>query len=111
MARAGKPTICIAGDYGFQFTLQELGAAVELGLPLPILLWDNTKLGEIEDSMVRSQIAPNSVIAHNPDFCALAKAYGAHAVQPKTLEELTSATSAALEADRPTLIYMTPEMG
>ena len=111
VARAGKPTICIAGDYGFQFTLQELGAAVELGLPLPILLWDNTKLGEIEDSMVRSQIAPNSVIAHNPDFCALAKAYGAHAVQPKTLGELTSATQAALEADRPTLIYMTPEMG
>ncbi|MEO3416429.1 5-guanidino-2-oxopentanoate decarboxylase [Roseovarius sp. CAU 1744] len=110
VARAGQPTVCIAGDYGFQFTVQELGAAVELGLPLPILLWDNSKLGEIEDSMVRSQIAPNAVIAHNPDFCALARAYGARATQPATLEELTAATLAALGADGPTLIYMTPDL-
>ncbi len=110
VARRGKPTVCIAGDYGFQFTVQELGAAVELGLALPILLWDNAKLKEIEDSMVRSQIAPNSVVAHNPDFCALARAYGAHAVQPASLEELTAATLDAFTADRPTLIYMTPDM-
>ena len=111
VARRGKPTVCIAGDYGFQFTLQELGAAVELGLPLPILLWDNAKLKEIEDSMVGAQIAPNSVIAHNPDFCALARAYGAQAEAPSSLEELTSATLNALKADGPTLIYMTPDMG
>ena len=110
VARAGKPTVCIAGDYGFQFTLQELGAAVELGLSLPILLWDNAKLKEIEDSMVGAQIAPNSVIAHNPDFCALAKAYGAYASTPKSLAELTDDTMRALKADAPTLIYMTPDM-
>lgn len=110
VAREGQPTVCIAGDYGFQYTVQELGAAVELGLPLPILLWDNGKLKEIEDSMVRSQIAPNAVIAHNPDFCALAEAYGAYSAQPTSLAELTEATLAALKADRPTLIYMTPEM-
>ncbi|MEO0372481.1 MAG: thiamine pyrophosphate-binding protein, partial [Pseudomonadota bacterium] len=50
VARQGLPTLCIAGDYGLQYTVQELGAAVELGLPLPILVWDNAKLKEIEDS-------------------------------------------------------------
>lgn len=109
MARKGKPTLAIAGDYGFQYTLQELGAAVELGLPLPIILWDNGKLKEIEDSMVRSQIAPNAVIAHNPDFCALARAYGAHAEAPKGSDALQKAVLAAFEADRPTLIYVTAE--
>ncbi|MDU8926063.1 5-guanidino-2-oxopentanoate decarboxylase [Alisedimentitalea sp. MJ-SS2] len=103
-------TIAIAGDYGFQYTLQELGTAVELGLPLPILIWDNAKLKEIEDSMVASQIAPNAVVARNPDFLALARAYGAHAVQPGTLAELQKATLAALRADRPTLIRMTPDL-
>ncbi len=111
VARRGKPTICIAGDYGFQYTLQELGTAVELGLPLPILLWDNAKLKEIEDSMVRSQIAPNAVIAHNPDFCALARAYGAYADAPESLDALVKAVGKALAADRPTLIYMTPSLG
>jgi acetolactate synthase-1/2/3 large subunit/5-guanidino-2-oxopentanoate decarboxylase len=110
MARRGKPTVCIAGDYGFQYTVQELGAAVEMKLPIPILLWDNAKLKEIEDSMVRSQIAPNAVTAYNPDFLALAKAYGCHAVEPTSLEELKDMTLKAFEADRPTLIRMTPAL-
>lgn len=110
VARKGKPTVAIAGDYGFQYTVQELGAAVELGLPLPILLWDNGKLKEIEDSMVGAQIAPNSVIAHNPDFVALAKAYGANGVQPRSLKALQDELLKAFEADKPTLIYMTGDM-
>ena len=108
VARNGQPTLAIAGDYGLQYTIQELGTAVELGLPLPILVWDNGKLGEIEDSMVRSQIAPNAVVARNPDFLALAKAYGAAAVQPDSLETLQQAMLAAFKADGPTVIRVTP---
>ena len=110
MARRDQPTLAIAGDYGFQYTLQELGAAVEVKLSLPILLWDNGKLKEIEDSMVRAQIAPNAVIAHNPDFCALAEAYGAHAEAPKSLEELQETVLQAFGSGRPTLIYVTPSI-
>ena len=108
VARPGRPTLCIAGDYGFQYTMQELGTAVELGLPLPILLWDNGKLKEIEDSMVRAQIAPKSVVAKNPDFAALARAYGAHADVPETIPEAVAAVLGAFEADAPTLIHVTP---
>ncbi|MGR3647174.1 MAG: thiamine pyrophosphate-binding protein [Shimia sp.] len=107
MARRDAPTVCIAGDYGFQYTVQELGAAVEMKLPIPILLWDNHKLKEIEDSMVESQIAPNAVVALNPDFCKLAESYGCLATEPATLEELQDALSKAFDADRPTMIRMT----
>lgn len=107
VARPGKPTVCIAGDYGFQYTVQELGAAVEMKLPIPILLWDNHKLKEIEDSMVASQIAPNAVVAVNPDFCKLAESYGCLATEPKTAAELQMALMQAFDADRPTLIRMT----
>lgn len=110
VARPGMPTLCIAGDYGFQYTIQELGTAVELGLPLPILLWDNGKLKEIEDSMVRAQIAPKAVVAHNPDFAALALAYGALAETPGSVDEMVRAVGAAFSADRPTLIRITPEL-
>jgi len=106
----GEPVVAIAGDYGFQYTVQELGTAVELGLSLPILLWDNGKLKEIEESMIRSQIAPNAVIARNPDFCKLAEAYGAHAARPASLADLADAVRTAFAADRPTLIHMTPDM-
>lgn len=110
VARPGLPTLAIAGDYGLQYTIQELGTAVELGLPLPILVWDNGKLGEIEDSMVRSQIAPNAVVARNPDFLALARAYGAEAVQPDSLEALQQSVLEAFNADTPTVIRVTPEI-
>ena len=110
VARQGRPTLAIAGDFGLQYTIQDLGSAVELGLPLPILVWDNAKLKEIEDSMVRAQIAPRAIQAHNPDFCALARAWGARAARPGSLDELQQAVRAALAADGPTLIHMTPAM-
>ncbi|PHQ78458.1 MAG: acetolactate synthase isozyme1 large subunit [Thalassobium sp.] len=106
VARKGRPTVAIAGDYGFQFTVQELGAAVELGLPLPIIIWDNGKLGEIEDGMVRAQIAPNAVVQRNPDFIMLAKAYGAYAAAPESLDALQKDVKQALTADRPTVIHV-----
>lgn len=110
VARPGLPTLAIAGDYGLQYTIQELGTAVELGLPLPILVWDNGKLGEIEASMVRSQIAPNAVVARNPDFLALARAYGAGAEVPATLSDLQQAVLSAFTADAPTLIRVTSDI-
>jgi len=106
VARPGLPTLCIAGDYGFQYTVQELATAVELGLPLPILVWDNGKLKEIEDSMVRAQIAPRAVTARTPDFTALARAYGALAEAPGTVDEVATAVKRALAADVPTLIHV-----
>ncbi|MEX0284232.1 MAG: thiamine pyrophosphate-binding protein [Paracoccaceae bacterium] len=110
VARPNLPTLAIAGDYGFQYTLNELGTAVELGLSLPILLWDNGKLGAIEASMVSAQIAPNAVIARNPDFALLAQAYGAGYAEPATLTEMNAAVSAAFNAGHPTLIRVTPQI-
>lgn len=110
VARRGKPTMAIIGDYGFHYTMQELGAAVELGLPLPIFLWDNGKLGEIEASMTRAQIAPNAVVARNPDFRKLAEAFGARAAAPTTLAEMQDTVRNAFDADGPTLIHVTPDI-
>ncbi len=105
-----KPTMAIAGDHGFQYTVQELATAVELGLSLPIFLWDNGKLGEIEAGMIRAQIAPNAVVQRNPDFGKLAGAYGALSAAPQTLAEMQDAVRAAFDAPVPTLIRVTPEI-
>ncbi|MEM9788619.1 MAG: thiamine pyrophosphate-binding protein [Pseudomonadota bacterium] len=101
-----QPCIAILGDYGFQYTVQELAVAVELELTLPIIIWDNGKLGEIEDSMVRAQIAPNAVVQRNPDFCKLAEAYGAASAAPKDLAAFQQAIRHALAAKGPTIIHV-----
>ncbi len=110
LARPGLPTMAIIGDYGFQYTVQELATAVELELSLPIFLWDNGKLGEIEESMIRAQIAPNAVHQRNPDFLKLAEAYGAAAAAPKTLTEMQEVVQAAFHTGRPTVIRVPPDI-
>ncbi len=105
-----KPVAALAGDYGFQYTCNELGTAVEHKQPLPILLWNNEALGQIHDSMAGAGIQPNAVNLLNPDFQALARAYGAACERPANLKALAQAIARALAADGPTLIEMTPRM-
>ena len=104
------PAAVLTGDHGLQYTINELGTAAEHKLPLVILLWNNDLLGAIHDDMVRKGIQPNAVTLKNPDFQMLAKAYGCRAEKPATLKALGQAIKAALAADGPTLIEMTPRM-
>ena len=99
-----RPTIAIVGDGGFLFTMQELGTAVELGLPLPILVWNNDAFGQIAYGMNTRDIPELGVRQRNPDYLALARAFGAEAVRPDSLSALQEAISAAFSAKGPTLI-------
>jgi len=105
-----RPVAAMMGDYGFQYTLNELGTAVELKQGLPILLWNNDALGQIRDDMVMKGIQPNAVTLRNPDFQALARAYGCGAELPRSLDGLRAAIAKALKAGTPTLIEMRPAM-
>jgi acetolactate synthase-1/2/3 large subunit/5-guanidino-2-oxopentanoate decarboxylase len=105
------PVMAIAGDYGFQYTIQELGTAAELGLSLPILLWDNNALGEIRDNMISAQISPVAVTLKNPEWRHLAAAYGCGYAEPASLGDLTAILNSAFTAGRPTLIRATPALG
>jgi len=99
-----RPTIAIVGDGGFLFTMQELGTAVELGLPIPILLWNNDAFGQIAQGMNARDIPEMGVRQRNPDYLALARAFGAEAVRPGSLKAVEDAITAAFLAHGPTLI-------
>ncbi len=104
-ARATRgPVVCIAGDGGIQFTLCELGAAVEEGLRVIVLVWNNQGYGEIKSYMVDRQITPVGVDLHTPDFVAIAKAYGVAGVRMNSLEALPTLLAEAAARPGPTLI-------
>jgi 5-guanidino-2-oxopentanoate decarboxylase len=107
-AKLGVPErngVAMAGDAGFLFTVQELATAVDEKVGLPILLWNNDGLGQIKQGMIERDIKPLGVEpGRNPDFLALAKAFGAGAKRPKSLKGLTGAIKDAFKADGPTLI-------
>ena len=104
VAGPGRPVVALAGDFGIQFTSQELATAVELKLSLPIVIWNNSALGQIRDDMIAAGIPPTGVVGHNPDFLALARAYGAHAERPRGPAELTAAIQAARLRRGPTVL-------
>ncbi|MBV8852258.1 MAG: hypothetical protein JOY91_02600, partial [Sinobacteraceae bacterium] len=78
--------------------------AVELELSLPVVLWNNAALGQIRDDMQTAGIPAVGVVGRNPDFQALAAAYGARAQRVSSPEELASALQAALRRRGPTLL-------
>jgi len=104
IAAPQRAVLALHGDYGLQFTIQEFGTAVEAGVSLPIVVWNNSALGQIRDDMIASGIAPIGVIARNPDFVALAGAWGARGVRVGDGAALTAAVQAALQYAGPTLI-------
>jgi len=99
-----RAVLALAGDFGLQFTLNELMTAVDERIGLPIVVWNNSALGQIRDDMQAGGIAPTGVIARNPDFIALARACGALGSRPRTAQALSHAVREALDAPGPTLI-------
>ena len=106
MAFPDRPVATLAGDGGFMFTPQELITASELGLAIPIVIWNNGGLKQITDDMEARNIKPLGTDGINPDFMLLAEAMGAHGVRPGSSEELEAAVTNALAADRPTIIEL-----
>jgi thiamine pyrophosphate-dependent acetolactate synthase large subunit-like protein len=104
LAAPARAVVALAGDFGVQFTLNELMTAVEAGQSLPLVVWNNGALGQIRDDMIAAGIPAIGVVARNPDFVALAKACGARAVRVSVAAALTESLRNALHAPGPTLI-------
>ncbi|MCP4992691.1 MAG: 5-guanidino-2-oxopentanoate decarboxylase [Gammaproteobacteria bacterium] len=100
------PVVVLAGDGGFMFTVQELITAAELGLSLPIIIWENGGLLQIKDDMNLRNIPPVGVAGINPDFMTLAKSMGCYGLKPDSMDTFTAAVTEALQADRPTVIEL-----
>ncbi len=69
LAAPGVPVICLIGDGGLQFTAAELRTAVDEGLNIRFVVWNNAGFREIADSM-RAVGAP--VIGCDPSPLRLA---------------------------------------
>ena len=106
MARPEAPVSVLAGDGGFMFTMPELLTAAEAGLSLPVVIWENGGLKQIQDDMDIRGIPRVGVEGISPDFVALAKACHCHGVAPRDETEFRDAFRKALAADRPTVVLV-----
>jgi acetolactate synthase-1/2/3 large subunit len=75
----GKTVVCLAGDGCFQMTLNEMSTAVQHGATPIVIVVNNGRYGTIR--MHQEKHYPGRVsgtMLANPDFAALARAYGGH---------------------------------
>ncbi|MCP5081439.1 MAG: 5-guanidino-2-oxopentanoate decarboxylase [Alphaproteobacteria bacterium] len=104
LAERDRAVVALVGDAGFQYTMQEMALAEELGVPLIVIMWNNEALQQIADDMSDAGITKVGVVQKNPDFQALAKAYRWNSAHAATLDALTAAITTALAADGPSFI-------
>jgi acetolactate synthase-1/2/3 large subunit len=102
-----RPVICFAGDGCFLMTGQELATAVQHELPIIVVVVDNGMYGTIRMHQERDYPGRVSGTAlRNPDFAALARAYGAFGARVETTAEFAPAFLEAVASRRPALLHL-----
>ncbi|ARU04394.1 thiamine pyrophosphate-binding protein [Comamonas serinivorans] len=109
----GRPVFSITGDGDFMMNGQELATAMQYGGKPIILIVNNGMYGTIR--MHQEREYPDHVagtLLHNPDFVALAKAYGFEAARVEATADFEPAFKAALAAPVGTVIevVLSPEV-
>jgi len=102
-----RTVVALAGDGDFLMNGQELATAVQYGCDLLVVLVDNGTYGTIR--MHQEREFPGRVSGttlHNPDFAALAVAYGGWAQRAETTEEFTTALAEAKDSKGLRLLHV-----
>jgi acetolactate synthase-1/2/3 large subunit len=99
--------VAFAGDGDFMMSGHELATAMQYGTAIVVVLINNGMLGTIR--MHQERHYPGRTIAtdlQNPDFVALARAYGAHGALVERTADFAPAFEAALASGRPALLEL-----
>ncbi|KAB0267217.1 thiamine pyrophosphate-binding protein [Microvirga brassicacearum] len=102
-----RVVINFVGDGCYQMTGEELATAVQYGVGVIVILFNNNMYGTIrihEENKLDGRV--NGTQLTNPNFYALGKAYGAHSERVSRTEEFEPAFERALTSGRPAIIEM-----
>ena len=102
-----RTVVCLAGDGDFLMSGQELATAVQEELHIVVLVVNNGMWGTIR--MHQERHFPGRVMGTdlvNPDFAALARAFGAHGAVVERTADAGAALDEALAAGRPAVLEL-----
>jgi acetolactate synthase-1/2/3 large subunit len=102
-----RTVVAFAGDGDFLMTGQEFATAVQHDLPVIIIVCDNGMYGTIR--MHQEREYPGHVVGtslRNPDFAALARAYGGFGATVETTAGFMPAFEAARASGQPAILHL-----
>ena len=105
VARPERAVVALAGDGGFMYNVQELATAVQHGINVVALVFNDGAYGNVR--RMQREFYGNRVLASdltNPDFVRLADSFGVFARRTTDPDGLRDALEQALAQDAPAVI-------
>lgn len=110
-AQLADPTatvVTISGDGGFMMNIQELATLRRYGVPLKVVVLDNSSLGLVRQwqELFFEKNFSEIDLSDNPDFVAVAQAFGVEAFRISRREDVVDGIARLLAAPGPCLAHV-----
>ncbi|MBI4338842.1 MAG: thiamine pyrophosphate-binding protein [Chloroflexi bacterium] len=101
------PVLSLTGDGGFSYAVGELATAVQYKINLVTVIFDNHRFGASnDDQLTRFKGNVIGTELFNPDFVALAAAYGVKGIHVTDLDRFPAAIREAVAANAPVVVHV-----
>ena len=107
-----RAVVSITGDGGFMFAAPELATAVQYGLNVVTVVFNNNAFGNVRRDQIQGfdgRVIGSDLV--NPDFVRFAESFGVEAHRVASPDALKPVLERALAADAPVLIEVPVERG
>jgi len=112
VAYPDRAVVAVTGDGGFLFGGAELATAVQHGINLVTVLFNNSAYGNVmRDQQRLFQGRDSGSKLHNPDFATYAKSFGVKYWRATGADSLRTAVVEALAARAPALVEVITDIG
>jgi pyruvate dehydrogenase (quinone) len=103
-ASDGRQVVSMSGDGGFSMLMGDLLSVVQYGLPVKIVLFDNSSLAMVDLEMMVAGLPPYGTSYPLTDYAAIARAAGVHGIRVEEPGEVRPALREAFQHDGPALV-------
>jgi acetolactate synthase-1/2/3 large subunit len=114
LAAPERPVVAVVGDGGFLMMPSAVATAVEYGIPVVWLVWNNQGFVSIRDqqqayfgrerTLATDFLSAATGKPYSPDYAGMARAMGAGGALVERPDELAGQLAAALASGRPTVV-------
>jgi len=103
-SQPARQVISMSGDGGFAMLMGDLITLTQMKLPVKVVIFNNGVLGFVALEMKASGFIETGTDLQNPDFAAMARAMGIHAIRVEDPGELAAAIGDVLSHDGPAVL-------
>ncbi len=104
VARPDRPVVATVGDGGFLYNSQEMATAVQFGINVVVVVFNDNAYGNVARDLDESWGGAYASELRNPDLMKLADAYGVLGFRANEPTEVGRLVAEAIQQDRPALV-------